>query len=48
MQKAPPRFTTQRGFLSLPHDASGMSTDGGDECRQHCNHDVYDALQRPL
>ena len=32
----------------LPHDASGMSTDGGDECRQHCNHDVNDALQRPL
>ena len=32
----------------LPHDARGMSTDGGDECRQHCNHDVNDALQRPL
>ena len=32
----------------LPHNSSGMSTDGGDECRQHCNHDVNDALQRPL
>ena len=30
------------------YNACRMCTQRGDECRQHCNHDVNDALQRPL